>query len=286
MATSAPPRYTWDQYGARATVLRAHHQKLRTSVPVHWHEFYELGYVLAGEGIHVVNGGASSLSPGDLFILTPADFHEITLAPHATLELVDAPFHAELLEKDAYRLVAGVQVHVPPNSEVATDFQRLIAEQETQGLGSEFVMRATLLQIVVAAARLSIVRSRGRVAAPAPAPGESHELHLALMYVQQHFRQHLTLAEVAAQAHMSPNYFSERFTRIAGMPYSRYLYGLRLEFARSLLGASELPVTEICFAAGYRTLSHFERAYKQRYGRSPSQDRGVDIRSVPVRREG
>lgn len=272
MAPSAPPRLTWDQYGARATVLRVHRQTLRTPVAVHWHDFYELGYVLAGEGRHVCNGGASSLAPGDLFVLTPADFHEVTPASNATLELVDVPFHAELLELDAQRLVAGVQVRVPATSDVAIDLQRLIAEQETLGLGSELVMRATLQRIVVAVARLSGAGSRSLVAAPT-AEG-SREVHDALVYMQQHFRLHLTLAEVAAQAHLSPNYFSERFTRVAGVPFGRYLQALRLEFARSLLGASELPVTEVCYAAGYRTLSHFERAYKHRYGRSPSHDRG------------
>lgn len=268
---AAPPRLTWDQYGTRTAALRVHRQTLRTPVAVHWHEFYELGFVVAGEGKHVCNGAARNLGPGDLFVITPADFHEVVPNPNATLALIDVTFHAGLLDLEAQRLVAGVQVHVPRTAAVSLDIQHLIAEQETPDIGSQLVMRVTMHRIIVGVARLAGVGTRGTNAS---ATGdESAAVHDALMYVQQHFHRPLTLAEVAAQAHLSPNYFSERFRRVTGLPFGRYLQERRLEFARSLLGASDLPVTEVCYAAGYRTLSQFERMYKRRYGRTPGQDR-------------
>jgi AraC-like DNA-binding protein len=50
-----------------------------------------------------------------------------------------------------------------------------------------------------------------------------------------------------------------------------------LRFAKSLLSVSNLPVTDICYAAGFQTLSHFERAFKREFGRSPSAWRSVAI---------
>jgi AraC-like DNA-binding protein len=102
---------------------------------------------------------------------------------------------------------------------------------------------------------------------------QTHEpsqfLHPALTYMHHHFREALSLAEVASQVHLSPNYFSERFSEIHGISFQRYLQDLRLQFAYSLLLASVLPITEICYAAGFKTLSHFERVFKQKFGRSP-----------------
>jgi AraC-like DNA-binding protein len=92
----------------------------------------------------------------------------------------------------------------------------------------------------------------------------------AVLYVDHHFREPLTLADVAAQAHLSPNYFSERFRDFTGTSFQAYLQQRRLRFARSLLAATDLGVTEACHAAGFNSVSHFGRAYRRRYGQAPS----------------
>ncbi|WP_374701656.1 helix-turn-helix domain-containing protein [Paenibacillus tyrfis] len=43
-----------------------------------------------------------------------------------------------------------------------------------------------------------------------------------------------------------------------------------MTFAKSLLAASDLPVTEVCHASGFNTLTHFERSFKKRFGCPPS----------------
>ena len=45
---------------------------------------------------------------------------------------------------------------------------------------------------------------------------------------------------------------------------------LRARFADSLLRATDMSVTDVCHASGFSDLSHFERAFKGRYGMSPS----------------
>jgi len=91
--------------------------------------------------------------------------------------------------------------------------------------------------------------------------------------MQQHFHLPLTLAEVAAQAHLSPNYFSERFTHVAGVTFGRYPQALRLEFAGALLGAFGAACDRGLLRSWLPHPLAF-RAYKHRYGRSPIHDRG------------
>lgn len=52
-----------------------------------------------------------------------------------------------------------------------------------------------------------------------------------------------------------------------------YLTELRLRRAAELLERGEMSVTAICFACGYSSLSHFLRAFRQKYGASPGQFR-------------
>jgi len=88
----------------------------------------------------------------------------------------------------------------------------------------------------------------------------------AVLYVDRHFRQPLTLKAVAAQAHLSRNYFSGRFRDVTGTSFQTYLQQRRLHFARSLLASSRLGMSEVCHASGCNSVSHFSRAYRLRYG--------------------
>jgi len=42
-----------------------------------------------------------------------------------------------------------------------------------------------------------------------------------------------------------------------------------------MLSSSQVPVTDICFAAGFSTLSHFEKIFKCKFGKSPRAFRGA-----------
>ena len=75
--------------------------------------------------------------------------------------------------------------------------------------------------------------------------------------------------EVARHAGLSAHYFSECFHKVTGQTFQGYVQDLRVRFAQSLLGVSQLPVTTICSSAGFTSLAHFERVFKRRFGVSP-----------------
>lgn len=53
----------------------------------------------------------------------------------------------------------------------------------------------------------------------------------------------------------------------------RHALGLRLDRARRLLTQSALPVIEVSTSCGFRSASHFARAYRARFGIAPSAER-------------
>ncbi len=81
------------------------------------------------------------------------------------------------------------------------------------------------------------------------------------------------LTECARMAGMHPAYFSEKFHQRTGSTLTAYLAGQRVEKARQLLSYTGLPVSEIGFASGFRSLSQFNRVYKKLVGRPPGADR-------------
>jgi AraC-like DNA-binding protein/mannose-6-phosphate isomerase-like protein (cupin superfamily) len=241
------------------------------NVDVHWHDYYELSLVLAGRAEHVVNGQPRTIGPGSAFLLSPADFHAIRPIGDEPLTCYNTVIDPGVMERQLAALGGPSVERLPWQTgdfaAAEPDFARLQAEFERPRPGSARMTEALVACLVVELGRrCGIGLDRGR-------PPVDEDLRGAVLYVDRHFREPISLAGAAARAHLSPNYFSERFRQYAGQPFQAYLQERRLRFARSLLDSTGLTVTEVCHAAGFNSLSHFGRAFRRRYGVPPSARR-------------
>jgi AraC-like DNA-binding protein len=252
-----------------------------SSVPAHWHDYYELGYVLDGEAQHVVNGARQRIRPGSAFLLSPVDFHELTVAPGAGLRCVNVVIRPELVE-DTVESVApaadeGLPWVVADLTAMDAQVRQLCEEASRRRPGWPVAAEAWLRLVLVELARRCHDGTTGPAASagdrePAATSG-SVDLRRAVRFVERHFREPLTLAQVAGVAHLSPHWFSEQFRLTTGSSFQAYLKQRRLQFARALLRSTDLSVTDVAYAAGFHDLSYFGRAYRSRYGMAPSAQR-------------
>lgn len=59
------------------------------------------------------------------------------------------------------------------------------------------------------------------------------------------------------------------FKQVFGRPVFEYFREYRLERARGLLVSGDVTVSEAAYQIGYQSLSHFSRAFRERYGLNP-----------------
>jgi AraC-like DNA-binding protein len=85
------------------------------------------------------------------------------------------------------------------------------------------------------------------------------------------------LAEIATEVRCSPVYLTQVFQQVEGLPLYRYQLQLRLARALDLL-AKELDLTTLSLDLGFSSHSHFSAAFRQAYGRSPSEFRRSALR--------
>jgi len=104
---------------------------------------------------------------------------------------------------------------------------------------------------------------------------EPVQIRKARAFIQEHSHGAISLAEVARAANISANYLSERFKQVTGMNFVDCVARTRVERARNLLLSADLPITEIAFAAGFQSLSQFNRVFKKRLGQSPTEYRAA-----------
>jgi len=100
---------------------------------------------------------------------------------------------------------------------------------------------------------------------------ERDELRKAKEYVTSHFSDpDLGLVETASCAGLSPTHFSRVFKKCTGTPFTRYVQSVRLEEAKKLLSRTEKSISEICFACGFNSVSHFIRVFRSLERTTPS----------------
>ncbi|TAE32963.1 MAG: AraC family transcriptional regulator [Cytophagales bacterium] len=99
---------------------------------------------------------------------------------------------------------------------------------------------------------------------------ETDRIQLVHDYVLGHFHDHINLDTVADLAGMTPSAFCRYFKTRANKTFSDFVAEVRVGHACKLLMDTELSVTQISFESGYRTLSNFNRQFKEVTGQTPS----------------
>ena len=92
-------------------------------------------------------------------------------------------------------------------------------------------------------------------------------------YIEAHLGEPLTLGELAGLACLSEYHLARMFRASFGKPPHAWITDQRLERARSLLRATDLPLAQIAAQCGYADASHFSHRFRDALGSSPNMYR-------------
>ena len=104
---------------------------------------------------------------------------------------------------------------------------------------------------------------------------EPVEIWKTRKFIEEHSGEELSLRRVAKAVNIHPNYLSEKFKQVTGMNFVEYVARTRFEKACRLLHDGGLRISDIAFAAGFQSLSQFNRVFKRLSGKSPTQFRAA-----------
>ncbi len=107
----------------------------------------------------------------------------------------------------------------------------------------------------------------------------------AIVEMERNAEEALSRDEIAARVGLSRRQLERLFRRYLNTSPARYYLRLRLDRARLLLGQTTMPVTEIAFACGFTSASHFSKCYRDMFTRSPRDERraGGQVDTDPER---
>ncbi|HEY9026876.1 MAG TPA: GlxA family transcriptional regulator [Burkholderiaceae bacterium] len=98
---------------------------------------------------------------------------------------------------------------------------------------------------------------------------QSNRIQGALTYAKNHLDRDLSVEVLADAAHMSPRHFSREFRQHTGQSPARAVERLRVETARLLVEADELPIERIAAKTGFADPERMRRAFLRTFGEPP-----------------
>lgn len=101
-------------------------------------------------------------------------------------------------------------------------------------------------------------------------PQDNSRMNTIFDHVRKHFQQPIPLEEVADLAHMTVPSFCRFFKKKSGKNFTRFVNEYRLVHASKLLSEETTSISEICLECGFNNFSHFNKAFKNFTGKSPS----------------
>lgn len=101
------------------------------------------------------------------------------------------------------------------------------------------------------------------------------KIAIALDYLQRHFAQTVSMAELVELSGLSVAQLERYFYRIFSLTPRQMMVKLRLEAASAMLAGRELSITDIAAYCGYQDHSAFSRVFKAAVGMTPSAYRDL-----------
>ncbi len=95
----------------------------------------------------------------------------------------------------------------------------------------------------------------------------------AKQFIAQHQDENLSLGQVAKAVNTSSFYFCKLFKKATGLNFTDYVSRVRIEKAKNMLLNPNARISEVAFAVGFQSLTHFNRVFRKVLGESPTEYR-------------
>lgn len=94
-------------------------------------------------------------------------------------------------------------------------------------------------------------------------------LEPVIAWINEHYREPLTITQLARRAHLSRSAFTRAFTAMCGVSPISYVIRLRMQQARNLLTRHDVPIKQVAAEVGYDNQLYFSRLFSRHTGASP-----------------
>ena len=246
-------------------VTYTHYSQEWTS-QLHSHTCAELFFITGGRGDFLIREERFPVGVHDMVAVNAG-------VPHTETSQNGSPMEYVVMGVEGLETLAGTGGYTLLNQAVedavAGCLRILTQESREPRAGCDEICQR-LLEVIL----LRLSRRGDFALSDAPAAsGSSRECSLVRRYIDNHFKENLTLDQLAGLAHINKYYLSHTFRREFNISPINYLISRRIQESRFLLAETDHSLSQIAQILGFSSLSYFSQSFRRAEGVSPLEYR-------------
>lgn len=242
------------------------------SIP-HAHSYTELFYIIGGDGKFQIDDEQFPVREHQMVIVNPNIIHtELSYEAHPLEYIVLG--------------IEGLEITIPGTDEsryciytfsasnkVLNCMQGILREMQDCELEHQMVCQAYMDILVVQLMRstkVSMTHVSGNSSTNRQCASARH-------YIEHHYKEKLTLDELAEIANVNKYYLAHAFKEEYGISPINYMLACRIKAGKRLLVETDLSLSQISGILGFSSASYFSQSFRKAEGISPVEYRKTNI---------
>lgn len=264
-------------------------------VNFHSHHEYEIYFFCGGECKYLINNRIYDLEPGDIILLDGLTLHKpnprdistytrsmIHFSPDWLQELLSVLGITNVLEPFQNLNNCLLRTGNDESGQFVDGRMKQLAiklvqiDEEMQRTGQKNVMLEAELKMELVQLLLGIYEMAQKEFTHVKKKMTSKEKHAEEIssWIDQHYTEAVSLDQMASDLNLSKYYASHIFKEVTGFTVMEYVMGCRLNQVKYLLEMEpNQSLTDVSRAAGFESVAHFSRFFKEKIGITPSRYR-------------
>ncbi|MCP8970511.1 AraC family transcriptional regulator [Ectobacillus ponti] len=258
----------------------------------HSHHEYEIYFFHSGECKYLINNRIYDLQPGDIFIMDGRTLHKPNPRPDSLYTRSVIHFSPTWLRE--LLAVLGISHILDPFQKLNNCLLRtgcdeggrlvdeqmeritamLIRSERQAGKHGEHIEAELKLELVQLLLKIYDMSQKQLAEVKQSKTEKEHYAESIAAWIDAHYAEKISLDRLAHELNLSKYYASHVFKEVTGFTVMEYVMGCRLNQAKYLLEMEPVQtVAEVSHAAGFESVSHFSRYFKEKTGVTPANYR-------------
>ena len=228
---------------------------------VHFHSHIEIYVVTDGEMEVIINNQKHILRKGEISVALSYDTHGYRTpeAAKAIYIIIPTAYCGEFLPVLSSKHASSPFINDPKT------YNTVLNALETMVAGVNDISKQGYVYVILGAIldNLSAEEQQKNQ--------ESIFSPEILIYINDHFREELTLSMLATEFGYNPSYLSRTFHQTFGISFGKYLTMMRLREFILLMRSNDKSITEAAFECGFGSMRSFYRAFGDEFECTPKE---------------
>ncbi len=246
----------------------------------HDHSAVEILLTIEGVVTYTVEDTAYQVRKGEVLIIPPDTVHSLSMGEGSSryLFLFESDSIMTMRDLKAMAMYFNKPFHLRDESEAHVRIRDLLLRTrdayEKRDLMWNTVCYSYILRIYAMLGQqyLSGIRPRNNDGVQNM---DSEVITAVMTYINNHYREELSLEDVARFAGFSRYYFSRSFKRQTGYSFKDFLCQKRLQVAMDLLIRTNRSMRDVAIESGFGSVATFNRVFREKKGCTPTQYRAI-----------